>query len=391
MADERSVLFVAAGGGGDALAALMVARDLLGIHDVRRLPVASFAWERKVFDPVPGPRLPGDFVGLKRAGVHNWEVPPTARLREGVTFLPSIARASGARVFLLDPAGGVRGIAVQLRELMQLSGSSTVVIVDVGGDILARGDEPGLRSPLADALVLAGAAELEDVCVVALGLGLDGELGEHELRQACSTAARYRARGTGAKRLSRAVATDYMRYWLWHPSEATGLTCLSALGYQGSVEVRSDGLIVRMTARSAHMHSLCHDWVLARNTIARTIRNTESLDSAEAIVRATQGHTEIDIERQTVEQLRSRVRERSGAESDLRLLERRLLAYSDAAWERGIAYLTLRRIAEVLGLRADVLAALRDHLGRTHQRACTPPVWVCDPEARTSRRRQSMV
>src|SRR4051812_15125824 len=114
MAKDNTMLFVAAGGGGDAVAALMVARGLLGFRDAHDVPIASFAWERKVFDPLPGPRTPGDFQGLVRRGWHNWEVGASASLRDGTTFLPSIARESGAPLFLLDPSGGSRRMATQL-------------------------------------------------------------------------------------------------------------------------------------------------------------------------------------------------------------------------------------------------------------------------------------
>ena len=56
--------------------------------------------------------------------------------------------------------------------------------MDVGGDVLARGDEPGLASPLCDAVMLAGARHASDrlECVLAvLGPGCDGELTQAEV------------------------------------------------------------------------------------------------------------------------------------------------------------------------------------------------------------------
>ena len=53
-------------------------------------------------------------------------------------------------------------------------------MVDVGGDVLARGDEPGLRSPLCDAIMLAAAARLAaagtPVLLGVFGVGCDAEL-----------------------------------------------------------------------------------------------------------------------------------------------------------------------------------------------------------------------
>ena len=364
----------------------MVADGLLGITPDESMSIASFAWERKVFDPAPGPRRPRDFRGLVRAGGHNFEIGPDASLRTGTTFLPGIARESGARVFLLDPSGGTRRMATQLRELMVLTRASTAVIVDVGGDILARGDEPGLRSPLADALALAAASELERVYVVALGLGLDGELTEPEWRLACRETARDDGRWLRKKRLSPKVARAYHHYWSWHPSEATGLTCLAALGYEGNVEMRGAGLTVRLNEDSAYMHAFRYENVFGRNGIAQAVLDTESLRSAERIVRARGGQSEIDIEREVLRRRQLDVAYRH-PQVDLELLEAQFLAYSDAAWERGTSYLTLRRVAEVLNTPASVFRRVRAHLHRRHSRALDPPVWSCDPDLRRARGR----
>src|SRR4029079_17044963 len=52
-----------------------------------------------------------------------------------------------------------------------------VVLLDVGGDVLATGSEPGLSSPLCDALLLASAAHLPERIAVlgcAFGAGCHG-------------------------------------------------------------------------------------------------------------------------------------------------------------------------------------------------------------------------
>ena len=45
---------------------------------------------------------------------------------------------------LLDPTNGVRGLRDQLAELAQAVSADSVTLVDVGGDIIAQGDEPEL-------------------------------------------------------------------------------------------------------------------------------------------------------------------------------------------------------------------------------------------------------
>ena len=51
--------------------------------------------------------------------------------------------------------------------------------VDVGGDVLARGDEQGLASPLCDAVMVAGALRVAGrvkSLLAVIGPGCDGEL-----------------------------------------------------------------------------------------------------------------------------------------------------------------------------------------------------------------------
>ncbi|MEU3185134.1 DUF1152 domain-containing protein [Streptomyces sp. NPDC006923] len=55
--------------------------------------------------------------------------------------------------------------------------------LDVGGDILARGDEPTLPSPLAEALALAARRQVDGpVRLLIAGPGLDGEIPADRIR-----------------------------------------------------------------------------------------------------------------------------------------------------------------------------------------------------------------
>lgn len=48
----------------------------------------------------------------------------------------------------------------QLIELVDLYRPAEVTLIDVGGDVLAKGDELGLRSPLGDALALSACTRI---------------------------------------------------------------------------------------------------------------------------------------------------------------------------------------------------------------------------------------
>lgn len=367
MSGTHRTLFVAAGGGGDVLGAMMLA-EALGSNVAG---VASFAWERKMFDPHPGPRAPVDFARLRRVGVRNWQVLLSSHLRSGHSFLPRIAQQARAPLFLLDPSHGTVGLRGQLEELSVLTKVTNVVLVDVGGDIVATGREPGLRSPLADALVLAAADRLKNLQVVCLGMGLDGELPEAAIHS-WLRAATHHGWGTPAP-LPVKVATRCLTQFHWHPSEVTMLTCLAAMGYRGKAELRADGLTANLNSLSAQMWRFDYRSVLRRNRIAGAISSAESLLEVEDIVRSFRGgHSEIDQERHAIKLHRSRASE--GA--DFAALEPVLLAYSDGARRRGIRYLTLRRVAEVLGLSRRGLAEFRQVLAQRQGTRVTP-VWQC--------------
>jgi hypothetical protein len=136
----------------------------------RRPQIATYSWDRLLIDPLPGPRNPSSFTRLQPVGDHNYRVTSgtTVRPPAGST-LPRLAAELQADLFLLDPRGGAHGLARQLSELARLLDQRTVTIVDVGGDILAHGDEPALRSPLADCLVLAATTALDNVQVLVTG------------------------------------------------------------------------------------------------------------------------------------------------------------------------------------------------------------------------------
>jgi hypothetical protein len=337
----NTALYVAAGGGGDALAALMLAR---AIEDDGRLPtVVSYSWDRYLIDPAPGPRHVRDFEGLRRLTDHTWQVIADSGLRAGGTSgLSLLARHTPARFVLMDPALGAVGIRQQLRELIDHLSVDQVTLVDVGGDVAAHGDEATLLSPLADSLALAAVVELPVPAVVAIvGLGLDGELPEDRVRDDLL--------GIGAE--TRKLAAVHVRPYLstleHHPSEATMLTAAAALGVTGRAEIRDKGALVALHARSADAFLAAPDAVLGLNTVAQKLTDTQSLDQADTITREVCGHTELDHERRKAQALAHHRPPEPGAAE----LRARFQEYRRAAASRGADLVSFRRLTEVLGMR----------------------------------------
>jgi hypothetical protein len=358
-------LYVATGGGGDALAAAIVHR---AFGHRRPALIATYAWERLAVDPRPGPRGVGDFTRLRRLGLRVRAFTPAtvARWPSGST-LPRLAGELDDTLLLLDPAGGAAGMAEQLAEMATLAEADTVAALDVGGDAVGRGDEPTLRSPLADALALAAVARLElPTTVLVAGPGLDGELTEDQVLDV-----------TGPDPtvvLSDADVTPFRMVFTWHPSETTALLVAAARGLRGRVEVRDAGMAVDLTDASAGVYTASLDEVLAVNRVAAALDETTSLDEAEAITRLVAGRSEIDYERRKAHD-RAAAATAGGNPPSQDDIDRIVAAVEATAVDRGADFLTFRRIAEATGLPPGAVVGLRDHLVAARPGRYVWPLW----------------
>ena len=373
MADAPDTLYVATGGGGDVLGAAMVAASR-GLP-LGRLHVATFAWERKRYDPSLGPRGARNFELLESPAPGVWRFSNRTRLRRGRSFLPALAGKTGCHIYLLDPEGGTHALRDQLDALMTHLATPDLTLVDVGGDILARGGEAGLRSPTADSMALAAAyATGRCRAALAVGLGLDGELTEREWRAACRNASESGARLEQPRPLDPTAAEALLASFEWHPSEVAGLACMAALGLRGSAEVRGDGLRVELRRSSAYVHSFDPGWLIRRNKVAQALAGTRSMPEVVAAVRAVTGRSELDDERRMLDQSRDH-RTSLLQPEELKQTEDQLLDYSREAAASGVSYLTLRRVGEMLRLSPRPFGQFRGHLARRHPDRLRPPIW----------------
>ena len=334
-----TTLLVAAGGGGDALASLLLSRRLgIGIE----VPVvASYSWDRRILDPLPGPRSVTDFGGVRQLTPHNVEVTASSRLRSGgQSTLRLLAETiAAARFVLLDPHSGALGMRRQIIELVQRFSFESVVLVDVGGDLVATGSEDELRSPLADALALASLADFPvPVHVAVAGPGLDGELPPSYVRSRCIS--------LGGNLLAYLDGYDVAPYFsalAEHPSEATTLLAAAALGIVGKAEIRDNADMVSVTEASAEVYILSGSGAFGGNKLAQELTATRSIAEAEAATLAVCGRCELDYERQKAAALPQGTV--PAAE-----MQRRLQEYWLSAAARGITLATFRRLTEVVKL-----------------------------------------
>ena len=332
--------------------------------------VASYAWDRLIVDPLPGPRSAYDFDNLRPVGARNHAfTSDTKPRRPAGSTMPRLAGSLPHELLLLDPAEGAVGMNQQLRELVDIYDVGSVDVVDVGGDAVARAGEPRLRSPLADGIALAACHDLPAPArLLIAGPGLDGEIDEGTV---------IATPGLRTIAVLSPVDVEPFRPVLdWHPSEATALLAGAALGLRGLVEVRDSGLTVELTDRSASISTLPLPGAVSVNTLASSLTKTTSLAEAEDIARAVCGFSEIDYERAKAGRATAngsgRITDATDAAVD---------RFEHEAAARGIDYVTFRRIAEATALNPAAAADLRAHLVAMRPDHLAWPLWSLRPIA----------
>ncbi|MFD6970247.1 DUF1152 domain-containing protein [Streptomyces sp. NPDC059949] len=315
---EAVDLYVAAGGGGDPVgttitaAALTRAGAFTGASALTRASagtgaeagtpgtagarplIATYAWERPEVDPTPGPLGAADFTGPApergRYGDTLLLTPASRPVPPAGSTLPRLAGDLPARLLLLDPCRGLAAMAAQIRRLADTVGARHVRIVDMGGDILAHGDEETLCSPLVDALAVAACTLAGvDATVYVAGPGTDGEIPQHVLLDRLAGARHLTPTARDADTVGTALA--------WHPSEASALFAAAVHGARGTV--RTVERQIPLTDASARVYALGLDEALARNTVARHLLDArpDTLDEAADLAARVTGIHELERER----------------------------------------------------------------------------------------------
>ena len=293
-------LVVGVGGGGDVVGALATARflEFCGLEFV----LGGLSWERSIYDPIPGPRKLSEVRNVRVLHDYAWMANGDSQTTTGVFFAESkMAAVQGQEVLLIDINGGVKGAVDGLEVAMKELHTDLLVGLDVGGDSLAQGNEPGLRSPLADSIMLAAYAELEKLGHRTLwgvfGYGSDGELTVDEIESALSKITG--AGGLlGAWSLTPKIAAEIEEAIKTVPTEASAIPAQCFRGAWGESKIRSDQRTVKLTPLTAltfFMSATKLYETLSRP--ARAVRASASLEDANDALHAIGISTELDFER----------------------------------------------------------------------------------------------
>ena len=288
------------GGGGDVVGALASARLCQSFGAEFRL--GGIAWERYPIDPYPGPRSIDQIVGGTPLGPAAVLADENTTTPDGVPFAESrMAAFICSDTLLLDIGGGPAAVADAIAGAAAKLDCDLCLLVDVGGDVLAHGDEAGLASPLCDAVMLAAGAKLsgEMPTVAAVyGAGCDGELTPAEVLDRIAELGRAGAL-LGAWGLTPAVADQLEAAAEAVPTEASLMGVRCARGETGRVKIRGGRRTVELTPIGALTFFFDPLIALERTApLARAVAGAESLDAAQSALAAAGVRTELDLERE---------------------------------------------------------------------------------------------
>jgi hypothetical protein len=290
-------LVLGIGGGGDVVGSIGVGRrcEALGTEFV----LGGVAWERLPIDPVPGPRPAEQIHGGRRAGARAVIADAQTSTPEGVLFSEShVAAHLGAETVLIDITAGAVGAAEGVTAAAAELECDLVVYADVGGDAIATGAEPGLGSPLCDAVMLAAAMRLRgelDGVIAMIGAGCDGELTIEEVLDRIAALAKAGA-WIDTFQIEPAAAEEILRAAEPTGTEASVQLARSALGARGEVEIRGGRRRLMLSPLSALGFCFDLDAALGELPLVRAVLDTEMLEHGRDALNAMGVGTELDYE-----------------------------------------------------------------------------------------------
>jgi hypothetical protein len=290
---ERSVIF-GAGGSGDVVSAYVVCELLRSAYGVDECVPGAVLWERWVVDPYPGP-IPRQLIrsaavrGCVYVGPNTYVERPGRAVR---LTSAAVAEVAGVEVPAATLEYGVVGIRRCFDELAREGWR--VVVLDVGGDVLARGGEEGLWSPLADSLSLAAASEIDSPLVV-LAPGADGELSADYV---LSRVAEVQALGGlyGVIGLWVDLVRIYERILPKVTSEASRVPYIALKGWSGDVGMRGGSRKAYVGPLSLVGFVLSSKVTASVSPLARALASTGSLADAWRALNSIGVVTELDVE-----------------------------------------------------------------------------------------------
>ncbi len=251
-------------------------------------------------DPKPGPRPVSEIRGGDPLGKHALLAGPRTATADGAVFSEShLAAHLGEPTVLIDVSDGVPGAAEGIEAAAGVLGCDLVIYLDVGGDAIAAGGEPGLGSPLCDAIMLAAGLRIDtrvDGVAAVVGAGCDGELTVAEVLERVAALAAADA-WIGVSSVNPAQAGELERAATACGTEASMQIVRCVRGELGEAEIRGG----RRRAALGPVGALAFHFDLAAAAaelpLARAVKDVDGLEAAREALHDAGVTTELDFER----------------------------------------------------------------------------------------------
>ena len=296
--NSKRAILLGIGGGGDIVGTIPTAKLLenFGVEHV----MGGLSWERSVIDPVPGPRSFNETRNARKINDTVWYTNEKTTTSTGVKFAESwVAEFYGRETLLVDITYGAEEVVKGLLDAAYKLDADLIVGVDVGGDAIAFGHEPGIMSPLADAIMTASLAELEKrmhTVMGVFGFGCDGELTMSELEKSIRKIAREGGL-FGSWGITHDALKELEKIVEIVPTEASRLPVEAAKGIFDRTAIRSGRRSVSISIISTMTFYLSPGVVFEKiSKPARTISKCTSLMEANEALHNLGLKTELDYE-----------------------------------------------------------------------------------------------
>jgi hypothetical protein len=295
---SRRAILLGIGGGGDIVGTIPTAKLLenFGVGHV----MGGLSWERSVIDPVPGPRKFNETRNARKINDTVWYSNHKTTTSTGVKFAESrISEIYGKETLLVDVNYGVKEVVNGLLDAAEKLDADLIVGIDVGGDAIAFGNEPGIMSPLADAIMTASLSELEkriDTIMGVFGFGCDGELTMPELEKSIRKIAKEGGL-LGSWGITHETLKELEKVVEIVPTEASRLPVEAAKGIFDRTTIRSGRRSVSLSIISTITFYLSPGVVFEKiSKPARTVSECRSLAEANEALHKLGLKTELDYE-----------------------------------------------------------------------------------------------
>jgi len=304
------------GGGGDVASTYIAIKylELKGYSSI----VGAITWERYVEDPLPGPICKEDLVNSKPINDVITEVYRNSyAVRNGRKVIPQIVHFLNSTKF--DKGYSIcikespKRIAEQIADFSSKMNINLIVGVDAGGDVLAKGCEESLGSPLIDFVMLSSLVELKrmgfNAILATIGAGSDGELDQEYILKRISEIARQDGL-IDMKGIDKETAKDMEVILSNVKTEASKIPYEAFKGLYGEIQIRGGLRKVKVTPISSIMFFLDPEVVAKTSPLYYIVKDSTSLEDANRRLNEVGIYTEYDFEKDLYEKFGDSAKDR---------------------------------------------------------------------------------